>query len=187
MSGQPALIPTYHSCSYSNDSDEDKWYQNIAHCYIPVRCDRRWRGAVHCICWVSRFRWWVLSAGALAAGSGPPLYLEQTLCAAALSRSSPLVYASSPSFMWLPHGVTALPNQCEIHGKTREKRFVFCFFCKQRTLRLTPTRTSCWNARFLATRRNVTLQRDRVRRKWKTNRFCCCGQVVCWYLYYLLD
>lgn len=33
-----------------------------------------------------------------------------------LSSSSPLVYASSQSFMWLPHGVTALPNQCKICG-----------------------------------------------------------------------
>lgn len=128
ISGQSA---TYHSCSYSNDSDEDKWYQNIAHRHIPVRCSRRWRGAVHCICWMSRFRWWALSAGALAAGSGRPLYLEQTLCAAALSRSSLLVYASSPSFMWLPHGVTALTNQCKIYGKARGEIFVFSFAYKE--------------------------------------------------------
>lgn len=39
-----------------------------------------------------------------------------------LSSSSPLVYASSQSFMWLPHGVTALPNQCKIcRGKNGAK------------------------------------------------------------------
>lgn len=39
----------------------------------------------------------------------------------------------------------------------RERNDLGVFFCKQRTLRLKPTRTSCRNVRFL--RRNVTLQR----------------------------
>lgn len=39
-----------------------------------------------------------------------------------LSSNSPLVFASSPSFMWLPHGVTALPNQCKICGGETEQR-----------------------------------------------------------------
>lgn len=43
-----------------------------------------------------------------------------THCAAAFS---PLVYASSLSFMWLPHGLTALPNQREIWGNAQKQEF----------------------------------------------------------------
>lgn len=40
----------YHSCSYSNNGDEEKWHQHIADCHISIDDGRGLSSAVHCIC-----------------------------------------------------------------------------------------------------------------------------------------
>lgn len=119
----PTQLATYHSCSYSSNSDKKKWHQHIADCHISIYDGRRLSSTVHCI----------YSGNGEGGGTGgclctaftsskPPLYGRH--CAADLSSNYPLVvYASSLSFMWLAHGINALSNQQEICGNTGWKKW----------------------------------------------------------------
>lgn len=112
---------TYHSCSYSNNSDEEKWHQHIADGHIPINDGRGLSSAVHCICSGERGGNRAACAGLLQAANPLPM-------ADSVSSGCPLVvYVSSLSFMWLPHGITALPNQREIWWSREWKEFAHSY------------------------------------------------------------